>query len=110
MRVNDDQRKAFKDTKIRRQDAALVLHNDYKRLKEANPEFGSVLTDLKPHVMAMFSESRSINDRAVMGIILAATSFSTEVLQSMVQSPINMPIWLFQRFIPALLRLSSEYT
>ena len=101
---------AFKDTKIRRQDAALVLHNDYKRLKEANPEFRSVPTDLKPHVMAMFSESRSIADRAVMGIICAATSFSTEVLRSMVQSPINMPIWIFQQFMTALLRLSSEYT
>jgi hypothetical protein len=107
MRVNDDLRKAFKDSKIRRQDAALVLHND--NIKATSPEFNSA-PDLKAKVNAMFSECRPIADRAVHGIICAAKGFSTEVLQSMVQSPINMPVWMFQQYVPALLRLSSEYT
>ena len=109
MRVNDDLRKAFKASKIRRQDAALIIHNDYKRLKAANPEF-NFAPDVIAKVNAMFSEFRPIADRAVRGIICAATGFSTEVLQSMVQSPINMPVWMFQQFVPALLRLSSENT
>jgi hypothetical protein len=109
MRVNDDLRIALKDSKIRRQDAAMVLHIDYKRITAANSELNSA-PDLKAKVKAMFSECRPIPDRAVSGIISAATGFSTEVLQSMVQSPINMPVWIFQTLVPALLRLSSEYT
>jgi hypothetical protein len=109
MRINDDLRKDLKVSKIRRQDAAIVLHCDEQLKKRENPQFCSSRADLQAQVKAVFSESRPVPERVVDGIINLATNISTEVLESMVQSPINMPSWLFNRSISSLLRLSSTF-
>ena len=110
MRINDELRKALKDSKIRRQDASRVLHDDEQSKKRENgPQFCSSRTDLQAQVKALFSESRPVPEKIVAGIINAATNLSMEVLESMVQSPINMPAWLFNRSIHGLRLLSSTF-
>jgi hypothetical protein len=111
MRVNDDRRAQLEGSKVRLQDAALVLHNDEEEKKAANSDYSSNSADLQRMVAAMFSTTTPIGVRASPGVVAAATNLSTSVLASMVQLPINVPSWFFYRSIlPAFLRLSCKYT
>lgn len=110
MRVNHEQQAKLKGSTVRRQDAALVLHNDEKRAKTANNEYRSDSNELETRVASMFSATIPIGAIAAKGIVKFATSLPTPVLECMVQLPINAPSWMFKREVLApFLRLSCKH-